>query len=47
MIGVDRLEFGKDYPADGVFIRSDISRPEDMQAIFEKVQRTPRRWMLS
>jgi glucose 1-dehydrogenase len=37
VIGVDRLEFGEDYPADGVFIRSDISRPEDMQAIFEKV----------
>jgi NAD(P)-dependent dehydrogenase (short-subunit alcohol dehydrogenase family) len=37
VIGVDRLDFGQDYPADGVFIRSDISRPEDMQAIFDKV----------
>jgi NAD(P)-dependent dehydrogenase (short-subunit alcohol dehydrogenase family) len=37
VVGVDRLDFGEDYPVDGVFIRSDISRPEDMQAIFEKV----------
>jgi NAD(P)-dependent dehydrogenase (short-subunit alcohol dehydrogenase family) len=37
VIGVDRLEFGEGYPADGVFIRSDISRPEDMQAIFQQV----------
>jgi NAD(P)-dependent dehydrogenase (short-subunit alcohol dehydrogenase family) len=37
VLGVDRLDFGGGYPADGVFIRSDISRPEDMQAIFEKV----------
>jgi NAD(P)-dependent dehydrogenase (short-subunit alcohol dehydrogenase family) len=37
VVGVDRLDFGENYPVDGVFIRSDISRPEDMQAIFEKV----------
>ena len=37
VIGVDRNEFGAGYPAEGVFIRSDISRPEDMQAIFEQV----------
>ena len=37
VIGVDRLDFGKGFPSDGVFVRSDISRPEDMQAIFEKV----------
>jgi NAD(P)-dependent dehydrogenase (short-subunit alcohol dehydrogenase family) len=37
VLGVDRLQFGDGYPGDGVFIRSDISRPEDMQAIFERV----------
>jgi len=36
VIGVDRNEFGDGFPASGLFIRSDISRPEDMQAIFEK-----------
>jgi len=37
VIGVDRQDFGGHYPADGVFILSDISRPEDMQAIFDQV----------
>jgi glucose 1-dehydrogenase len=37
VIGVDRAEFGDGYPEDGLFIRSDISQPEAMQAIFEKV----------
>ncbi|HLA08384.1 MAG TPA: SDR family oxidoreductase [Anaerolineales bacterium] len=36
VIGVDRNEFGDGFPADGLFIRSDISRAEDMQAIFER-----------
>ena len=36
VIGVDRSEFGDGFPANGIFIRSDISRPEDMQAIFDK-----------
>jgi len=36
VIGVDRASFGKDFPENGLFIRSDIARPEDMQAIFEK-----------
>jgi NAD(P)-dependent dehydrogenase (short-subunit alcohol dehydrogenase family) len=36
VIGVDRNEFGDGFPSTGLFIRSDISRPEDMQAIFEK-----------
>jgi glucose 1-dehydrogenase len=36
VIGVDRAEFGNDFPGNGLFIRSDISRPEDMTAIFEK-----------
>jgi NAD(P)-dependent dehydrogenase (short-subunit alcohol dehydrogenase family) len=36
VIGVDRNEFGADFPQTGLFIRSDISRPEDMHAIFEQ-----------
>ena len=38
VIGVDRAESAADFPADGVFIQSDISRPEDMQAIFDRVR---------
>lgn len=36
VIGVDRADFGGGFPQTGLFIQSDISRPEDMQAIFEK-----------
>ena len=36
VIGVDRNEFGSDFPSSGLFIQSDIARPEDMQAIFDK-----------
>ena len=36
VIGVDRNEFGDGFPSNGLFVQSDISRPEDMQAIFEK-----------
>ncbi len=36
VIGVDRSEFGSDFPKNGLFIQSDISHAEDMQAIFEK-----------
>ena len=35
VIGVDRNPYA-DFPQSGLFIRSDISRPEDMQAIFEQ-----------
>jgi NAD(P)-dependent dehydrogenase (short-subunit alcohol dehydrogenase family) len=34
VIGVDRADFGEGFPTNGLFIRCDISRPEDMQAIF-------------
>ena len=37
VIGVDRNEFGE-FPQNGLFIRSDISRPEEMESIFEKVK---------
>jgi len=36
VIGVDRNDYGADFPASGLFIRSDISRPEDIHAIFEQ-----------
>ncbi len=36
MIGVDRSEFGNDFPKNGLFIQSDISHPEDMESIFQK-----------
>jgi NAD(P)-dependent dehydrogenase (short-subunit alcohol dehydrogenase family) len=36
VIGVDRNEFGDNFPASGHFFRSDISRSEDMQAIFDQ-----------
>jgi len=36
VIGVDRSEFGVGFPESGLFVRSDISRPEDMEVIFEK-----------
>jgi NAD(P)-dependent dehydrogenase (short-subunit alcohol dehydrogenase family) len=39
VIGVDRSGFGNDFPKIGLFIQSDISHPEDMQAIFEKAHR--------
>src|ERR1041384_7757367 len=36
VIGVDRADFGEGFPENGLFIRSDISRAEDMQAIFDQ-----------
>ena len=36
VIGVDRSEFGNDFPKNGLFIQSDISHPEDMATIFQK-----------
>jgi glucose 1-dehydrogenase len=38
VIGVDRNEFGDGFPQNGLFIKSDISRPEDMEAIFEQAK---------
>lgn len=38
VIGVDRSDFGKSFPKNGLFIQSDIARPDDLQAIFEKVR---------
>jgi glucose 1-dehydrogenase len=38
VIGVDRNDFGEGFPKNGLFIQSDISRPEDMEAIFEQAK---------
>lgn len=38
VIGVDRAEFGDSFPKNGLFIRADISRPEEMEAIFALVR---------
>ncbi|MBE7433993.1 MAG: SDR family oxidoreductase [Anaerolineales bacterium] len=38
VIGVDRSDFGADFPGNGLFIRSDIARAEEMEGIFEKVK---------
>ena len=36
VIGVDRAEFGSDFPANGLFIQSDISIGENLEAIFSQ-----------
>ncbi len=33
VIGVDRNEFGEDFPHDGCFIQADISNPESTEQI--------------
>lgn len=39
VIGVDRSEFGNDFPGNGLFIQSDISRAEEMEAIFQRAHK--------
>ncbi|NMB68359.1 MAG: SDR family oxidoreductase [Chloroflexi bacterium] len=36
VIGVDRADFGGGFPANGLFIRADISRPEEIHLIYER-----------
>lgn len=36
VIGVDRNDFGDGFPADGLFIRSDISDPHDLENIYQR-----------
>ncbi len=38
VIGVDRATFGDGFPEHGLFIQSDISRPEDLLSIFGKTR---------
>ena len=38
VIGVDRAPFGENFPANGLFIQSDISDPEALEAIFAQAR---------
>ena len=38
VIGVDRAQFGDDFPKNGLFIRSDISIGENLDSIFQQVR---------
>jgi len=38
VIGVDRNEFGEDFPQDGCFIQADISNPESTEQIFKEAR---------
>jgi glucose 1-dehydrogenase len=38
VIGVDRNEFGQDFPQNGRFIQADISNPESTEQIFEQAR---------
>jgi len=38
VIGIDRAPYGEDFPANGLFIQSEISHPESMESIFLKVR---------
>ena len=39
VIGVDRNEFGEDFPSDGLFIRADISEPSNLEVIYDAVKK--------
>jgi glucose 1-dehydrogenase len=36
VIGVDRAEYGDAFPENGVFIRADISAPQDIHTIYDR-----------
>ncbi len=38
IIGVDRNDFGAQFPRDGLFIQADISNPSDLESIFKSVE---------
>ncbi|MEA4907834.1 MAG: SDR family oxidoreductase [Chloroflexi bacterium] len=38
VIGVDRAEFGEGFPAEGLFIRADISDPGAMDSIYQQAR---------
>jgi NAD(P)-dependent dehydrogenase (short-subunit alcohol dehydrogenase family) len=38
VLGVDGAEFGDNFPKNGLFIQSDISRGEELEAIFAKAR---------
>lgn len=38
VIGIDRQDFGSEFPQDGLFIKADISEPAQIDYIFEEVK---------
>jgi glucose 1-dehydrogenase len=38
VVGVDRHEFGNEFPKDGLFIHSDVSDPKDIEFIYSRTQ---------
>ncbi len=38
VIGVDRMEYGETFPADGLFIQADISDPQALETIFKQAK---------
>lgn len=38
VIGVDRNEFNEPFPENGLFIQADVSKPEDMDVIYEQAR---------
>lgn len=36
VVGVDRAEFGPDFPEDGLFIQADIANPQDIELIYRR-----------
>jgi glucose 1-dehydrogenase len=38
VIGLDRNPFQGDFPADGLFIQSEVARPESMEPLFNQVR---------
>jgi len=38
VIGVDKQEFGSDFPSSGMFIQANIASPGDIENIFKKAQ---------
>ncbi len=43
VIGVDRASFGETFPANGLFIRSDISSGENLETIFSEIKKYTQR----
>jgi NAD(P)-dependent dehydrogenase (short-subunit alcohol dehydrogenase family) len=39
VIGVDRADFGNDFPSSGLFIQADIADPVQLEAIYNQVSR--------
>ncbi|WP_345310095.1 SDR family oxidoreductase [Candidatus Villigracilis saccharophilus] len=38
VVGVDRFDFGDDFPKNGRFIKADISHPDSVEQIFQEAR---------